>query len=165
MNKLISSVPNDYLPLIGSIIVNFRLLETFLEMGIWKLMGAEKRQHIGKIITSEMSSFKLITLIGSLHKEMCDDEEAKNDFEDLLNEVNKVRENRNYIIHSMYGAGAGGTVLMLKSKVKNTKGLKESINFLNISDIENSADSIAEVSYKLQSFVFDSSFPSFEGDK
>ena len=44
MKKITSAVPQELLPPIGLVTVNFRILQMYLEMGIWKLLGADNEK-------------------------------------------------------------------------------------------------------------------------
>ena len=148
-----SAVLPDLLPSIGSVSVNYRLLEMYIEMGIWKLLGDEKIQNVGKIVTSELNVLKLINLIGSLHTELCKDSKLREEFQDLLKEIDEVRIKRNKIIHEIAGTGKSGNAIMLTKRVKNPKGLKQKVYHISKEEIEKVADSISELSFRLISFV------------
>ncbi len=160
MNKMTSAVPKDLLPSIGAVTINYRMLKLYLELGIWILIGIEKNQAIGKIITSNNSHRRLTKIIGSLHKALCVDHQAVTEFENLLTNIDKIIENRNMIIHDILGGGKDGTAFMYKSGVPSTKGLKEKTNHLSKEAIEEIADSISEAAFNLQQQIFTPEFKS-----
>ena len=102
MNLIYSTIPDKHLRAIGLITVNFSHLETYIEMGIWKLLGYEREQDVGKIITSELSFNNKVTLLKSLHDHLCDNEESKKELKEIIRHTVKVETERNKIIHSVY---------------------------------------------------------------
>ena len=87
---MMSSIPQDLLATTGLISVNYRTLEIHLQLAIWKLLGAEKRQSVGSIVTADLTFSKLINLIGSLHQELCKDKQTREEFQKLLIEIKNI---------------------------------------------------------------------------
>lgn len=164
MSKMATNVPENLLAVLGLVTANFRLLETYLNMGIWRLLGAERNQNIGNIVTADLTFSKLINLIGSLHCELCDNPKSVEEFQLLLGEIKNVNRMRNDIIHSIIGAGKDGKAFMLSVKMRSPKGLKMKTFHASKGQLEKVADLISVSAFKLLSHVTDSDFPTFKND-
>lgn len=161
MKIITSSVPQNLLPSIGLVTVNYRMLEMNLAVGIWQLLGG---QPIGIIVTTDLNFSKLMNLIGSLHEELCKDSKSRKEFQDLLKEINLISRKRNKIIHTITGLGKDGKALMISANMRSPKGLKVKISHASKEEFEKVAESISELTVKLQLFVFDTDFPTFVKD-
>ncbi len=151
-----STVPRNLLPSIGLVTVNYRLLEMNLAVGIWQLLGV---QDIGIIVTTDLTFTKLFNLIGSLHDKLCKDFKLRKEFQDLLKEIKIISKKRNKIIHTIRGLGRDGKALMISANMRSPKGLKLKISHASKEEFEKVAESISELTFKLQSFVFKTDFP------
>lgn len=160
MNQTYSSIPDEHLRAIGLITVNFGYLEMWVEAGVWKLLGYERKQDIGKIITSELSFKNKVTLLKSLHNHLCEYEEAKIELKEIIRHTDKVETERNKIIHSVYGVGENvENIMRFKITAKRSKGLKYKTEYLSEKNLIDSADDFMFLAQKLLTFITNKKFP------
>jgi len=162
-------IPEEHLKTIGQITVNFTLLELYVKMFIWRLLGTETDQDLGNIITSNRSFRYLLNLLGSLYTYMSTDSEKISQLNGLLTRVEGVAKERNTIIHSYYAwpemrIGANGNienipdierqVIRFKTKSGRKKGLSYDSQDISINDLNRISDLILGVTDELQSFLY-----------
>lgn len=155
-----STIPDKHLRAIGLITVNFSNLEIYVEMGIWKLLGYERDQEIGKIITSELSFKNKITLLKSLYDHLCKDEKTKKELKEIIKHADKIETERNKILHSTYGTGENvENITRFKITAKRSKGLIYKTEDLSEKNLLDRADDFVLLAVKLLNFITDKKFP------
>ena len=159
MDQTYSDVPDEHLMGIGLITVNFSQLEIFVEMGIWKLLGYEKNQDIGKIITSELGFRNKVGLLSALHIYLCNDENDKSALKKLIKRINTAREIRNDFAHSLIGIGEQGKIVRFEFRAGVKKGLVEGRESFSAEQIITKAKLIEKVSIDFMKFITNNNFP------
>jgi len=128
-------VPARHRQEIGSITVNFALLEHMIEFSIWELIT--KDQFVGQIITAELSFRNRIALLSSLVRHLKEDSETISELETLLSRALQAEEKRNLITHSDWAAGkTRGTITRFKRTAKISKGLRHQSEETTIADLK-----------------------------
>ncbi|HUK99390.1 MAG TPA: hypothetical protein VLX29_00890 [Nitrospirota bacterium] len=105
MGKMTSSVNTHekHLKAIGSITVNFALLQNQIEFAVNFLLGSDQR--IGQIITAELSFKNLLALFSSLYRFRNGDAKAIENLERLTTKIEQA-EKREISLSIHYGPEA-----------------------------------------------------------
>ena len=86
------SISNNHCLAIGRITVAFAELESWLSSFIWALIGPE--QHIGQMVTAEMSFSRKLDLLGSLFQYRCKDTQECNKLKVLVSQISELEIGR-----------------------------------------------------------------------
>ena len=87
---------------IGRITVAFSDLDSWLDSFIWPLIVPFEEQHVGQIVTAELSFSKKIDLLASLFKYRCKDPVKQSELKALLACISELEHKRNTIQHSLW---------------------------------------------------------------
>ena len=159
-SRLSPPVSDEHLRLIGLITVNFSWLETVISMGIWKLLGYERQQDIGNIVTSELSFRNLMALLSALSMYKLSNAKTNAELKKLLKKSAQAEEKRNLIMHSLYATREGPEdVIRMKTTAKVYKGLKYHRERLTIDELSEIADFVAAVAFEFLEFVMSLQIP------
>lgn len=143
--KLEPTLPQSVLAAVGRVVVNFNYLEQWVSFYIAFLLGGtgNDSQQLGRIMANALSFRNLLDVLGSLYRFRTNGGE---EFEDLLRRLGSAEEERNRVVHSIWGAGVEpGTVLRVKG-AKKRHGRKLNITEMTIAEVAKIADDIAELS-------------------
>ena len=144
-----TAVPPEFLAEIGRVVANFALLEYEFYILIHGLLGT--RKEISRIVTSELSFRNLLGLSASLVKEIHGEEEAER-FKETLKLASEAEEERNRIIHSVWGGGGSGNVVRSKHTARRAKGLSFQREEYSQEDLSATARKISRVIFCVERF-------------
>lgn len=94
------SVSDEHCLAIGKCTVIFAELESWLSSFAWALIGSD--QHLGQIVTAEMSFSRKLDLVTSLFKLRCPDTVARDALGDLIARLSELEQRRNTVQHSLW---------------------------------------------------------------
>jgi len=152
--RLKAGIPLTLLEPIGSVTVNFAMLEGNLESFIWDLIGQDTR--LGQIITAQLSFRQLIDLFGSLYCFRVRSLKFIAKYEAITKLLRQAEEKRNKIIHSQWAAGdTPESSTRIKTRARGSKGLAFTFEHTAKADILKIADFLAELSYKVQQLMIE----------
>lgn len=107
--------------LIGKITVHATLLEDKIAQFISAIVGIKDRK--GLIITSELSIKQRINILYSLYQEQYEDDVVKcKKMREILGRIDQASNERNNVVHAIWGAGENGYVTKIKSTSKTKQG-------------------------------------------
>ncbi len=148
MHKLKMKVPltEEHLTALGEITANFSLLDTHLDMCIERLMSANIRPLLMRIITSELSFNQKLSILSSLHTYKERDEKKQAELKALLARANQAQEKRNIVTHSTWlSSKQEDTATRVKMTAKINKGLQIQQEATKVDDLKAKAEFINEV--------------------
>src|SRR6266508_4425695 len=106
-------VPKNLLTIIGDMTVSFAALE--FHMQIIFVVLIEQSARIGHILATQLAFSRLRASIISLYKERYGEDTHYQKLKTLMVRAGKIEEERNLIIHSVWGAGdVPGTIKRIK---------------------------------------------------
>jgi hypothetical protein len=111
----------EHVKQIGSVKVNFSLLEFKLKYVIWQLVSEDN--ELGKAITSGMMMGALIPLYKSLCHLRITEKQQILKIKDFVNRLNKLVDERNKIVHSVWGTSIEDPSDVSKMSIRS-KGFK-----------------------------------------
>lgn len=142
-------VSREHLQAIGSITVNFQMLESWLGMITWKLISDD--QLLGQTITAGLSFRKLVDLLSSLSLYRAI--EQTEDLDTLLKRALHVEDRRNTTMHSRWGSGdSPQTVTRSKTTARRPKGLQHHSELKSVADLNEFAEEIWNLISDLRAF-------------
>lgn len=94
------TISDDHCLAIGKITVAFAELESWLSSFIWALIVPFSEQHIGQMITAEMSFSRKLDLLISLFQYRCKDTERREQLKALVTRLSSLEQQRNTVQHS-----------------------------------------------------------------
>ena len=94
------SVSDEHCLAIGKCTVTFAELESWLSSFAWALIGSD--QHLGQIVTAEMSFSRKLDLVSSLFKHRCPDTAARDALGVLIARMCELEQRRNTVQHSLW---------------------------------------------------------------
>lgn len=146
--------PSKYLEKIGDITDSFALLEIQIQYFMWSLLGLTPRmQHIGQIITSELSFKQLRIVLISLYKEKYGENNNYKKMRDLMDRAGKTEEKRKQITHSFWGTGKDiDSVACNRTTAKEKCGLRSKFEYVTLYDLAKMADDIKKLAAEIQDF-------------
>ena len=101
MNK--HPVPIKLLTQIGEMTVSFAMLESNIQALLGSLI--QEHQRIGQILAAQLSFKMLRATVSSLYRERHGEDNDFKTLKNLLRNAGKIEQERNKIIHSIWGAG------------------------------------------------------------
>lgn len=155
--RLYAAINPALLAPLGEVTVYFNLLTQTISMGIWFLMGGAslEAQHVGRIITSELSFRGLVNVYCSLYRYRFQDRERLAAVDGLRKRLEKAEEKRNTVSHSMWGAApTPGKSTRIKATAKARKGWTPEFQEMSASDLQVIADEFAALASDLQDETF-----------
>jgi hypothetical protein len=141
-------VPEAMLTRIGDVVASFALLESGLQRATSALLGSGQR--IGDVVTVELSFRGLRALMLSLFLELRGDGAGLDALRELMKRAAQVEEERNLIVHSTWGAGAGGEITRIKSTAKSQ--LRYRFQTVTANDLDELAERIKVLAGALHRF-------------
>jgi len=168
MNEEKSGLPDEFLKIIGSVVVNFSYLEYIISIYCGHLLGA-KIPGSGFIITSEMSMNNLMKLISVLFKNAFKNQEVQDGLKNLLSRIDECSKHRNLVAHSIWTPEfdfvkevKGEVVRRVKFTAKRKKGLDlqwENYSLIDLNAIVNEIKKVAEdIKELMESVLFSLQF-------
>ena len=116
-------VPDEHLKHIGDVTVSFAMLESVLQSLAQSLLGAGQR--MGQIVTAELSFKALQALSVSLYLQRNGEDSNLQSLRALMKRAANAEEQRNQIVHSLWGAGADATsITRIKATAKERHGVR-----------------------------------------
>lgn len=143
-------VPEGHLARIGDITVSFALIESVIQGLAWSLLGREQR--VGQIVTAELSFRGLRALTLSLYRELRGEEARFHELKALMRRAERLETDRNQIVHSIWAAGEGETVMRIKTTAKEKQGFRFGFHPVTESDLRQVADDLKELAHDIQRF-------------
>ena len=118
------SVSDEHCLEIGRSTVAFADLEIWLSFFAWALIGPD--QHVGQIVTAEMSFSRKLDLVSSLFAHRSKDIVARKELQGLLGRLAELEQRRNTVQHSMWVRQSTdpSVATRLKITAKRKHGLK-----------------------------------------
>lgn len=151
MRKAQHPVRKENLEAIGDIVVSFALLEHSLQHLIGKLIS--QNQRIGKTITAELSFRNLRALAISLYLEKFGENQKYIELKKLMVAAGKLENERNKIIHSIWGAGKDKNHnTRIKTTAKERNGLNFQFEEMSTNKIQKLAEDIKECVHEIGTF-------------
>lgn len=146
-------VPDEHLKHIGDITVSFAMLESQLQTLAQSLLGSGQR--LGQIVTAELSFKALRALTVSLYLQRNGDDENLEEFRALIKRAADAEEERNRIVHSMWGAGNdASSITRIKTMAKERHGIRSHFEDVSATDLSKFAAEIKVLAGDLQQFLF-----------
>ena len=138
---------------LGKCTVAFSELDFWLSSFAWALIGQD--QHIGQIVTAEMSFARKIDLVGSLFKHVCPDKGAREDLQRLLGKLSQLEQRRNTAQHSLWIRQSEDPELATRLKVtaKRQHGLKHAKEDVTSEPLEGLARDLQAATSDFSSFM------------
>lgn len=151
MPKLQAPVGPDHLRVIGSIAVNFALLESTVSFFVWELIGTE--QKVGQIVTAEISFRTLLDIFGSIYRHKVTDTNGLAEIDTLLARCGQAEEKRNAVMHSVWAVGhSPSTVMRFKTTAKRKRGFDFKSQEMSVNDLDAIAEELAEAAGDIRGF-------------
>lgn len=117
------SISDDHCLAIGKITVAFAELESWLSSFIWALIVPFSEQHIGQMVTAEMSFSRKLDLLVSLFQYRCKDASKRDQLKGIVVRLSNLEQRRNTVQHSLWirqsSDPAEATRLKITSKRKH----------------------------------------------
>ena len=133
-------MPNlKYEHALGLVTRHFQMLELYLSIFAWGLMG--KDQRIGQAITAQMSFSKLLVLVSTLLGSKTKNRQIISRFKAIARQAASAEQRRNRIVHSAYlqfSADPAAKLIRYKVTSKLEKGLVihwEATSFEDVMDV------------------------------
>jgi hypothetical protein len=113
--RLATSVPPEFLEVLGAITVNFQAVQNTLSLSIWMLLGGMSAEADEKfqIVTAQMSAKNLAWTFTSLYRQQFPGKNEK-PLQELQSRVFAAEQKRNTLTHSLWLEGNGEAALRLK---------------------------------------------------
>lgn len=93
-------VSDEHCLAIGKCTLAFAELDAWVSSFAWALIGPD--QHVGQIVTSEMSFSRKIDLLSSLFKHRCSNMASREELRVLLARLSELEQERNRVQHSLW---------------------------------------------------------------
>ena len=138
---------------IGKISVAFAEIESWVGFFVWALIGPE--QHIGQMVTAEMSFSRQLDLLSSLFQYRCDDPEKLDDLKALILRLTELEQQRNTVLHSLWirQSSNPSEAARLKITAKRKKGLAHSKEVVKPKQLEAIAGNLQVALSDFSSFM------------
>jgi hypothetical protein len=143
-------VTDRHLRQIGDITVSFALVENVMQGLAWSLIGRD--QQVGQIVTAELSFQRLRALTLSLYRVKRGDDPGFDTLKELMGRAATVEQDRNRIVHSVWGAGKGETITRIKATAKEKQGLRFGFEEVTEDDLRQLGDALKELAHDIQRF-------------
>lgn len=150
MAEFTISISDEILAEIGKITVTFSLIEQSLAIIIGKIITYGHREHqVGEILTSDMSfRHKLSVLNSLLLLAFNKDNPTYVQFTKIEKLLYQVEQQRNIVVHSVWGEGVVGesdqVVIRMKSTTKSKHGLRSDFFETSIEELRRISSHIGE---------------------
>jgi hypothetical protein len=144
-----TALPPECLAEIGRVVANFALLEHELDILIHGLLKTDR--HISRILTSELSFRTLLDASASLVRHI-HGEEATRTFSQILHSVSAAEEERNRIVHSLWGAMGPDIAIRTKDSAKRAKGLNSQRPEYSPAELSRVASNVSRAIFRVERF-------------
>ena len=133
------SVSDEHCLAIGKISVTFAQLESWLSSFIWALIGPYSDQHVGQIVTAEMSFSRKLDLLVSLFIYRSKDETERGKLKALVARLSELEQKRNTVQHSLWirQSSDPSEATRLKITAKRKHGLSHAKEVVTSQPLEN----------------------------
>lgn len=136
-------VPPAHLQAIGRIAVCFSGLELQLSLLVG-LLVAPHDSRLGQIITAELSFKGLLALAASTYRHKETEQARLSEFEEILKHAGQLEDERNQIMHCIWGAGStADKICRVKVTAKQKRGHNVKFEEKSLADLEQLANSLA----------------------
>ena len=136
-----SAVSEGVIKALGRLTVDFNMLEQVLAFRIWQLLGVND-QAVGRIATADLQYSLLVAKFYALCLQRNGQPEST-ELEELRSRLIAVGDERNRMIHSVWGGGQDSdSSIALKFTARGKKGLRTSFENFRPKDIEDVAEEI-----------------------
>ena len=148
------SVNDDHCLAIGRITVAFSELDSWLNSFIWALIAPFEEQHLGQIITAELSFRQKLDLVAALFKYRCKDTAKQAELKGLIARIEKLEARRNTVQHSLWThqSEEREQVTQFKITAKRKNGLTHTKNIITSQSLEQLSKEPNEATSDLSSF-------------
>jgi hypothetical protein len=149
------SISDEHCLAIGKITVAFAEIESWLSSFIWALIVPFSEQHVGQIVTAEMSFSRKLDVVVSLFKYRCTDEKERNRLKELVDRIQKLEEKRNQVQHSLWimQSSDQSEAMRLKITAKRKHGLSHAKEIVTAEPLEALARDLQIAVSDLSSFM------------
>ena len=140
---------------IGRISVAFADVEAWVGFFIWSLIGPD--QHVGQIVTSEMSFSRQLDMLVSLFRHRCDDSAKIERLRQLVARLSETEQQRNTFLHSLWTHQSPdpSEALRLKITAKRKKGLSHAKETVSVSQLHKVAESFQLILGEFSTFMIE----------
>lgn len=148
------SINDDHCIAIGRITVAYAELDTWLSSFIWTLIAPFEEQHLGQIITAELSFRQKLDLAAALFKYRCDDPVKRIELKALISRIEKLEARRNNVQHSLWihQSEEPEQVTQLKITAKRKNGLTHTKKIITPQQLYLLSKELNEATSDLSSF-------------
>lgn len=164
-SKLATSVPDEFLEILGAISVNFGALENALAFTIWALLGdlSVHNEERYQIVTAQLSVKQLVWMAEALYKQRFPgkDEDA---MRALMARCSTAERERNKLIHSLWVSGdiKDSEQLALRLKITARSEFKFQHEQHTTKELTTVAEQCADLSDELRKFIIDVMMDEYE---
>lgn len=147
------SISDEHCLAIGKISVAFAELESWLSSFIWSLISSE--QHVGQMVTAEMSFSRKLDLLVSLFQYRCKDAQERDHLQALVSRLSDLEQLRNKVQHSLWIRQTADPTeaTRLKITAKRKHGLSHAKEVLTSQPLESLAKNLQVAVSELSSFM------------
>jgi len=147
------SISDEHCLSIGKISVAFAELESWLSSFIWSLISSE--QHVGQMVTAEMSFSRKLDLLGSLFQYRCKDAQERDHLKALVSRLSDLEQQRNTVQHSLWIRQTADPTeaTRLKITAKRKHGLSHAKDVLTSQPLVSLARNLQVAVSELSSFM------------
>lgn len=147
------SLDEDFIKAIGRLTLNFAHLEFCFMLFAGSQMGV--RQPLNQIVISELSFKQLLHISAAIFKKIETDESLISRFEKILKAAFILEQQRNTLIHSIYGQSINPKIIIRrKNTAKGKNGFREVEEIVDAESVNKVADKMNEVSIDLKKMIF-----------
>ena len=140
---------------LGEITANFSRLDTHLDMCVERFMSANIRPLLMRIITSELSFNRKLSILSSLYIYKEKDKKKQAEFKSLRARASQAEEKRNIFTHSTWlSSKQEDTAIRVKITAKMKKGLQIKSEATTADNLRAIAEFINEVANDMFYFFF-----------
>ena len=115
--------PDEYLTLIGRVIVSMSHAETYLKQLLWK--SCKLADGIGPILTGGTPIPDIQRMLRSVYDKQCENQLEIDDIASILNEHESLKKSRDAIAHRQWNNSLTGVVLSHRTLAKNAAAIEE----------------------------------------
>jgi len=147
------SVSEKHCLAIGKCTVALAELEHWLSAFAWALIGPD--QHVGQIVTAEMSFARKIDLVSSLFKHRCPVATEREELRVLLARLSTLEQERNTVQHSLWIRQSEDPDLATRLKItaKRKHGLSHAKEEVTEATLENLARELQAATSDFSTFM------------
>lgn len=144
---------DEQLKTLGKVMVAFGSLEFLLNFFIWQLID-KNNIDLGKVITSENSFKRNITLFASLYRLKIGNINKGDEVANLITKLTMAGQDRDKIAHSTWLMEKDGEKISIyKITAKQKQGLKNRFEDMDVPELEKISKSIGEASKEIFSLL------------